>query len=222
MLWNLLTKNPFSSLKAHMHKTMQCVQKTNDIFVALFAQNRHDVSRLAKEISQLEHECDIIKQDLRMELAKSIFLPIERRDLLHVLSRMDSIADAAEDVGVILTMRWMEMPDQVRPHFNVFLASTIKVVEESAAVIFSLDRLLEAGFSGPDADEVLKLIDYVDKLEHEADKAQDQLGKRIFEHEDEFSAPALIMWIKIIDCVGKIADSAESMASHIRLMLAIK
>jgi len=222
MLWNIISKNPFAFLKAHMEKTQSCVQKTKCIFDALFAKDKDRVLALAKEISQLEHECDRIKQELRLQVAKSIFLPIERRDLLQVLGNMDAIADCAEDVGVLLTMRWMELPKELRPNFELFLGRTIDVVEESAKVIFALDRLLEAGFSGPDAEEVLGRIDHIDRLEHLADKAQDQLGKRLFEHETEFSPAAIVMWIKIIDRVAKIADSAERMMSHIRLMLAVK
>ncbi len=222
MLWNLISKNPFASLKEHMEKTQLCVLKTKDIFAALFEGDKEKVILLAKEISVLEHDCDRIKQDLRMRVAKSIFLPIERRDLLQVLSNMDSIADSAEDVGVLLTMRWMEMPPSLRPHFETFLNRTIEVVSESAKVIFALDRLLEAGFSGPDAEEVIRRIDHVDRLEHEADKSQDQLGKRLFEMEDEFSAAAIVMWIKIIEKVGKLSDCSERMMSHIRLMLATK
>lgn len=222
MLWNLITKNPFAFLRDHMKKTEMCVAKTKCIFEALFSGDKDRVVVLAKEISQLEHDCDRIKQELRMQVAKSIFLPIERRDLLQVLSNMDSIADSAEDVGVLLTMRWMEMPAELQPSFIEFLGRTIDVVQESAKVIFALDRLLEAGFSGPDAEEVLGRIDYIDRLEHEADKAQDRLGKRLFEHEKEFSAAAIVMWIKIIDKVAKISDCSERMVSHIRLMLAVK
>lgn len=222
MLWNLISKNPFAFLKEHMQKTQECVHKTKCIFDALFLKDKEKVISLAKEISQLEHECDRIKQELRMQVAKSIFLPIERRDLLQVLSNMDSIADSAEDVGVLLTMRWMELPSELRESFDIFLQRTLDVVDESGKVIFALDRLLEAGFSGPDAEEVLGRIDQVDRLEHLADKAQDVLGKKLFEHEHEFPAAAIIMWIKIIDKIANISNAAERMMSHIRLMLAIK
>ncbi len=222
MLWNLITKNPFSSLKEHMTKTEICVFKVKDIFSALFIGDKEQVIKLAKEISILEHECDQIKQSLRMQVAKSIFLPIERRDLLYVLSNMDSIADSAEDVGVLLTMRWMELPEAIKPSFDLFLHKTIQVVSESSHVIFAFDGLLEAGFSGPDAEEVIRRIDHIDRLEHEADKAQDQLGKQVFNHEDQFSPPALIMWVKIFEKVSKISNYSEQMVSHIRLMLAAK
>jgi uncharacterized protein len=222
MLWNLISKNPFAFLKEHMQKTQRCVQKVKSIFDALFAQDKERVFDLAREISLLENDCDRIKQDLRYQVAKSIFLPIERRDLLQVLSNMDSIADSAEDVGALLTKRWMELPESLRPSFDHFLMATIDVVEESAKVILALDRLLEAGFSGPDAEEVLLRIDHIDRLEREADKARDQLYTRFFEHEDEFSAAAIFMWIKIIDKVAKISDCSGRMMNHIRLMLAVK
>jgi predicted phosphate transport protein (TIGR00153 family) len=220
MLWNLITKNPFGLVRNHMEKTLVCVQKTKDIFEAVFAGDKSRVLLLAKEISKTEHECDLLKREIRSQIAKSIFLPIDRRDLLHMLSNMDAIADSAEDVGVLLTMRWMSMPEALRPNFDVFLQRTIDVINESATVIFALDRLLEAGFSGPDADDVISRIDYIDRLEHEADKAQDQLGKKLFEHEDELSAAALVMWIKIIEKIGHISDCSERMMNHIRLMLA--
>jgi predicted phosphate transport protein (TIGR00153 family) len=219
MLWNLISKNPFAALKRHMEKTLTCVEKTQEIFRALFANDASRVKLLAKEISQIEHECDLIKLELRAQVSKSIFLPIERRDLLQVLSNMESIADSAEDVGVLLTMRWMVLPEVLRSNFELFLSRTIAVVSESATVIFALDRLLEAGFSGPDAEEVMNRIDHIERLEHEADKAQDQFGKRLFEHEEEFSAAALIMWIKIAEKVGQISNSSERMMNNIRLML---
>lgn len=222
MLWDLIIKNPFSDLIEHMKKTSQCVDMVDKMFKALFLGQKEGVKNLAKEISIIEDQCDDIKKRMRANIAKSIFLPVEKRDLLQVLSNMDAIADSTEDLGVLLTMRWMELPENLKHQFLLFLKSSILVVEESTKVIFSLDRLLESGFSGPDADEIATRIDHIDHLEHECDKAQDQLGKKIFENEKEFSCAALIMWIKIIEEVGNMADCAEKMMNHIRLMIAVK
>jgi predicted phosphate transport protein (TIGR00153 family) len=219
MLWNLFAKNPFRSLKEHMKKTSVCVGLTVDIFEALFAGDKYKVSVIAKEISRTEHECDDLKKEIRTHLTQSVFLPVDRRDLLHVLSNMDSIADHAEDLGVLLTLRWMELPVELQPEFRELLQRSQKVVEESAYVIDSLDRLLETGFSGPDADEMLAKIDEIDRLEHLADKAQDAFGKALFAREDDFKPAALFMWIKISNKVGDLANSSERMVNHIRWML---
>lgn len=219
MLWTLFAKNPFRSLKEHMKKTSLCVELTGQMFEALFASDKGRVSELAKEISRTEHECDLLKKEIRHHLTQSVFLPVDRRDLLHVLSNMDSIADHAEDVGVLLTLRWMELPSELQPSFNEFLHRTRIVVEASAYVIESLERLLETGFSGPDAEEMLKKIDEIDRLEHLADKAQDAFGKALFAKEDDLKPAELFMWIKIANSVGDLANSAERMVNHIRWML---
>lgn len=86
-------------------------------------------------------------------------------------------------------------------------------------MIDSLERLLETGFSGPDADQVLIEIDEIDRLEHLADKAQDAFGKALFAKEDELKPAELMMWIKISNKVGDLANSSERMVNHIRWML---
>lgn len=222
MLWKLIAKNPFFSLKAHMQKTTQCVAKTKTLFEALFEGDKEKVTELTREISRIEHECDEIKREIRVHLSKSVFLPVERRDILHVLSNMDSVADGAEDLGVLLSLRWMELPSDLQVMFMEFLSRAILVVEASEGVINSLDRLLEAGFSGPDAQEVISQIDEVDRLEHVADKAQDMFGKELFVQEDSFKPAALFMWIKIANKVGDLANNAERMVNHIRLMMSPK
>jgi uncharacterized protein len=219
MLWTLFAKNPFRSLKEHMKKTSQCVDLTGQIFEALFRSDKERVSLLAKEISKTEHECDILKQEIRGHLTQSVFLPVDRRDLLHVLSNMDSIADHAEDLGVLLTLRWMELPSELQPEFKELLKRSQKVVEESAHVIDALERLLETGFTGPDAEEIRLKIDEIDRLEHLADKAQDAFGKALFAKEDDLKPAELFMWIKIANSVGDLANSAERMVNHIRWML---
>ena len=221
MLWNLFAKNPFRALQELMKEVLCCTDKTKELFVALRSGNQEQVADIAKQISQLEHHCDELKREIRTQLSKSIFLPVDRRDLLHVLSNMDALADICEDLGVLLTLRKMELPPQLQPSFEELLTSAFKVVQESKLVIASLDRLLETGFSGPDALEIMKKIDEIDYLEHLADKAGDQFGKNLFLMEDELKPAALFMWNKIANKVSDLANSAERMVNHVRLMLSI-
>ncbi|MBH1989434.1 MAG: TIGR00153 family protein [Myxococcaceae bacterium] len=219
MLWNLLAKNPFRILQDLMQEALRCTQKTEALFEALKQGDQDLVEEIAKEISQIEHHCDRIKQELRSHISKSIFLPVDRRDLLHVLSNMDAIPDICEDLGVLLTLRRMEVPQALEAPLSNLLSSSFFVVRRSSEVISALDRLLETGFTGPDALEINKKIDDIDHLEHLADKAQDQFGKSLFLIEDDLKPAALLMWNKIANKIGDLANSAERMSSHVRLMI---
>lgn len=202
-----------------MKQVVLCTQKTEELFAALLAGDQNQVAVIAKEISKIEHYCDGLKQELREQISKSIFLPVDRRDLLHVLSHMDTLADICEDLGVLLTLRKMELPAQMRSSFEDLFNRSLLVVHKSSEIISCLDRLLETGFSGPDAVDILKKIDEIDILEHQADKAQDQFGKSLFLMEDDLKPAALFMWNKIANKIGDLANSAERMVNYIRLML---
>jgi uncharacterized protein len=218
--FNLFAKNPFTPLREHMQKSLECVEGTKGLFEALYAGDKDGVRDHSRRISQLEHEADIVKHEIRSRLTTSIFLPVDRRDVLALLSSMDAVADNAEDIGVLLSMRWMDVPSWLKGPIDELRRRVYRVVERSADVINSFDALLEAGFQGPDADNVIAIVDEVSRLEHEADKAQDVCGKALFAHEDELKAAELFMWIKIVNKVGDIANAAERMVNLTRIMVA--
>lgn len=217
--FNLFAKNPFTPLREHMKKTLECVEATRPLFDALWAGDQEGVQATAKTVSRLEHEADVIKHEIRSRLHSSVFLPVDRRDVLALLSAMDSIADQAEDIGVLLTLRKMEMPPELKAPFEELRARVYKVVERAADVIDGFDGLIEAGFSGVAAEALLHMVDEVGELEHEADKAQDHFGKQLFVHEDAMKPAALFMWVKIANKVGDMANAAERMVNHTRLMI---
>ena len=222
ILASLFAKNPFSPLREHMSKAVECVDATEALFDAHAAQDADAMKEAARRVSILEHEADVIKHEIRARLHKSVFLPVDRRDVLEVLGCMDSIADNAEDIGVLFTLRNMESfpNDELKDAFKELNERIRKVVTHAATVIDQFDALVESGFSGPDVTSVLDAVDEVGRLEHDADKAQDQFGKMIFQYEDDFKPAALFMWNKIANKTGDIANAAERMCNQLRIMLA--
>ncbi|MBL4818615.1 MAG: TIGR00153 family protein [Deltaproteobacteria bacterium] len=171
MLWGLFSQNAFRALQDLMKEVLVAVDGVKHLFEALSVGDQEKVVTIAKEISQTEHRCDEIKQNLRAQISKSVFLPVDKRDLIHVLSHMDSLANVCEDLGVLLTLRRMELPVFLKDPLDELLQRSLDTVGKAKEVIAALDRLLETGFSGHDAVEILKKIDEIDHLEHLADKA---------------------------------------------------
>ncbi len=218
-LSRLFAQNPFSELDAHLNKTIECVEALSPLFDALKANDQDLIIETAKKISILEHEADVIKHDIRKKLPKSIFMPVDRRDVLQLLHQLDSIADFAEDIGVILTLR----PFQFIPEFDSPLTELhqriVDVVIACAEVVKDIEPILERGFARDDVERMMDKIDHVGHLEHLADKAQDIFGKKIFEMEDSFKPAELYLWIKFSRAVGDIADAAERVVGNVRLMM---
>jgi predicted phosphate transport protein (TIGR00153 family) len=223
MSWlaSLFAKSPFGPIQEHQHKVEECAELVPTIIEACLHGNHERVRTLAREISSLEAEADKIKNQVRDQLPRSLFMPVSRGDLLNVLAAQDAIADNAEDLAVLITMREMEpLPEEVADLLRQLVQKCLEVVRESTEVVDTLGTLVHASFSGPEAQKVLHLIDELDREEHEADKIQDQLAKTFFRNEDHFKPAAIYLWMKIFNKVGDLANFAEKMTHRIRLFMA--
>ena len=141
---NLFGRSPFTPLQTHMDKVSRCVHLLPDLFVALEKKERAKMEAIAEEISTVEHEADLTKNDIRNHLPKSLYLPIDRGNLLDILSMQDSIADRAEDVAVLVTLAPLELLESFRSEFLQFLHSNIASYDLVLEVIREMHELLEA------------------------------------------------------------------------------
>lgn len=219
-IFGLFGKSPFDDFKTHMNKIAECVEALDPVFEALYAGDRAALKAAAKKVSQLEHAADLIKNEMRNNMPRSLFMPVDRRDLLDVLSTQDTICDGAEDIAVILTLRALTVPPFMQEQVKKLVQSVRVVFDKAVEVVHQFDLLLKATFSGPEREKVLSMIDELSKLEHLADKEQDKLLKLFFQHEDDFKPAEIYLWLELIDQIGDLANDSERMANRVRLVLA--
>jgi predicted phosphate transport protein (TIGR00153 family) len=215
----LFARSPFQPLIAHYELAVACAEMADGLLERLGPENKDDLLAQVKELSKLEGQADVIMNDFRRTLHKGLFMPVDRRDLLAIINEADDVANAAEDLGVLLTLRDMEVPENLALPLARLREQVLLVVREVHGAYGRLDSLVEVGFSGAGATELDAHIEEVCQLEHEADKAQDIFGKAIFAMEDDLSAGALLMWIQISKTLGEIANAAERAATMMRLLL---
>ncbi len=215
-------RSPFTPLQAHMAKVSLCVEELIELFAALAQEDYVKVDHLHLKISSLEHEADLTKNDIRNNLPTGLFLPIARASLLEILSLQDSIADAAENVSVLLTFRNITIRPLFAEDFNAFLHKNIDAFHEVHHIIREMDALIETSFGGTEAEKVGKLVQKVAYKEHEADLLQSKLLKKLFSQCDDLPHSVFYLWVKIIQEVGRIADISEKLANRVRMTLEIK
>lgn len=223
MSWlaRLIAPSPFQPLIEHQHKIAEAMALVPEIVEAALAEDHDRTKTLAKQLSVLENEADVMKTRLRDSLPRSLFMQVSRPTLLEALSVQDSIGDACEDLGVLLTMRTMERPPSaVAELLRELVAAVMLVFERATSVVEELTALSGASFAGPEARKVLTLIDMVDREEHLADKVQDRLAKAFFKHEDAFKPAAIFVWMKVFNKIGDLANFSEKMTHRIRLFMA--
>lgn len=219
-LANLLAKSPFPRIVAQMGAARACAEKVPPLVDALLAEDQASIERLAKETSILEGEADEVKNRVRNEMPLRIFLPVDRRDVLRLVSVIDRIADSAEDVGVLLTLRQLEVPEGLDAPLREFAGSVMETVAKADELVGTLDALVKSGFGGGPAEAALDLVRTIGEREHRADKLQDQCAKALFRNEAHMAPVALFMWTKVLNELGEIANHAENVGDQFRLFVA--
>lgn len=216
----IFSKSPLGPLHEMMAEIEILMGLVPDMLAAVKANDQATVKTIAKQIMHMEHEVDNLKNDIRDHLPKSIFMPLDRKDFLTILSRLDGIADNVEDLAILFTLRQMTIPNGCEELILDLWDKVKATFAECKQMIEAFDDLIESGFAGPMAEEFLKMIHSVNMFEWEADKRAYKASQAILALEGEESPIAIMMWMKILDKMGDVADACESMAKGIRITLA--
>lgn len=219
---NLFGRSPFAPLESHMEKVSECVGMLKTLFEALEKQDYALVDEVSKKICELEHQADLVKNDIRNHLPKSLFLPIDRGNLLEILSIQDSIADRAEDVAVLATLKKAPMPNELKEVFTRFLNKNFEAFHVARKIIREMHELLESSFGGIEAEKVRSLVDEAAFKEHEADLIQRDLLKTLFNVEKELTYSSFFYWQRIFESLGSVANLSEKLGYRVRMTLELK
>lgn len=217
---NLFGKSPFKAMQAHMRVVLECASEIPPLFEALAAGDQEMVTVIKEKIFEREAAADKIKNELRGALPKSLFMPVDRRDLLDVLQMQDSIADTAQDIAGLLVERRMEIPEFMQEPMLALARRSVDACEQAAKIIEELDELLAIGFRGREANRVEEMVEQLNLIEDDTDNLGIELARHLFEHEDEIKPVSVMMWYQLIEWVGDLADYAEKVGDRLRLLIA--
>lgn len=218
----LFGKSPFAPLQSHMQKVALCVGKLNDIFALLPKGNREEIDARVSELSALEHEADMSKNDIRNHLPKSIFLPINRALFLETLAIQDAIADKAEAIGILLALKPLEQFPSFSAQLNALFAKNVEAFSKALAIIEEIDELLESSFGGLEAEKVKGMVEQTAYLEYQAELLRRSMMKELLVQGESLSAPSFHQWAHVVEEISEIAHLSEKLANRFRMVLELK
>ena len=221
-LGKLFGWSPFRLLQQHMGQVATCVAKMCEALDAFERESWAEVDSAAEEISRMEHEADKIKDEIRGNLTRRLFLPIDRGRVLEILALQDSLADRAEDVAVLLTIKRLKILPSIADQFREFRDVNIKAVTLVAKIIDQFDELVETGFGGAAADKIRVMVHDVAYAEHEVDLIQRKLLRDLFALETDLSSGDLYLWMQLIRQLASLSNGSENLANRTLAILESK
>jgi predicted phosphate transport protein (TIGR00153 family) len=219
LISNLFGQSPIRPMQQHMRAAVECARQILPLFEEMVAGDKVAIAARRQEIDRLEHEADRIKNEIRSNLPKRMFLAVERRDMLEILDYQDSIADVAQDIAELADMRGMVVPEPLAAAFLELVRRVVSACEQAERVINELDELVETGFRGREVARVDQMIEELSRMETDTDELEERVQRLLFGIEDELGIAAMF-WYKLIDNVGGMADYAERVGNRLRLLTA--
>jgi len=219
MLANIFGTSPVRPLERHMDIVYRCAKKLRPFINAVIRRDLKRMAEVRSQIEALEHEADNLKKEIRLNMPKSLFMPVPREDLLELLLVQDKIANRTKDVSGVIIGRKMKIPKAIATQFGEFVDRNIDAAKQARKSVRELDELFTAGFKGAEVALVADLIEELDRIETDTDEQQTILRSALFEIEKTLDPIDAMFLYEVIELTGEIADMAERVGRRLELLL---
>lgn len=219
MLANIFGSSPVQPLEKHIEIAYRCAKKLRPLFEAVIANDWDKALEIRAAIEALEHEADDVKKEIRLNMPKSLFMPVPREDLLELLLVQDKIANRTKDVSGVIIGRRMQIPEILADKFVEFVDRNIDAAKQARKSVRELDELFTAGFRGAEVSLVADMIEKLDQIETHTDEQQTILRSALFQIEKTLDPIDAVFLYEVISLTGEIADMAERVGRRLELLL---
>ena len=219
LIEELFGRSPFGPLVEHTKKVHECVKLVEPLSQAFMEGDHDEIHRLQDEVSRLEYEADLIKHEIREQIPRRYFMPVDRDELENFLRCQDKIADSVEDFAIILLIRKTEMHPDLKDDFAEFVEQVLKVSNTLTAAATELQILAETSFGGAEATSVLDRIAGLGEQEWNADRMQRRLCRKIYSLEADLDPVTIMFYDKMLQALSRVANEAENTGDLLRTMI---
>jgi len=215
--FKMFMTSPFEGLQEHAEKVMECALAFQQAMECYFEDKCKTFEEFRQEVTQIESQADVIKRRIRGHIPKETMMPISNFLVFRYLREQDGVLDAVED-----TLDWIsyrstkKVPPELKKDFALLVDSVIDPIEVLSTMVAEAREY----FKTYSEDQRVKVKDIIRKLrqqEHEADKFEDIIKKKVFNMEAD--PVAIFHLVRLAEIIGAIADHAQNSGDMMRAML---
>ncbi len=217
----ILADSPFSGLQEHMSLGNQATAELEKFLNAASQSDWNTAAECREKIVHLENQADDIKNTIRNNLPKSLFMSVSRKDLLDLVFTMDGIPNSAKDISGVMIGRRMELPKEVAEDFMSCSKAAIKAANQASDAIRKVDDMQKRGFGSQDAAVLSELVIELERIEKENDELEIALRNKFFEYEKQYDPVEVMFFYGVINKIGSLADISQTVG-HLLVRLVSK
>jgi len=200
-----------SGMRDHAQKVADTITELNRAVMALCRAERERALDAIKRIVLSEKEADRLEDMITEELSKGDLESKEREDLMHLIRRMDYVADWAKEAGMNLQLiieANIEVPITL---WTMYSGMTQELEKATKALKTSIDNL------GVDEEAVIKYEKSVAVQEHILDEMYFSTKKEIFF--SNIDPKAIYLLRDTLHDIENSSDKTKHAAAMIRIIM---
>jgi predicted phosphate transport protein (TIGR00153 family) len=163
-----------------------------------------------KKLSKVEHEIDELRRTVFEELTRGSLLSKDREDIMHLVKRLDEMADHVKDASraVILLL-----DATVSRELWTQFAQTAK---DLVACATTLRKAIEN--LGTDPVKAMELAKQIDAIEGQVDEKYLKSKALLLKYSKETDAATILLLKDLIEEMEHVADSCDDTADYVRIL----
>lgn len=203
----------------HMEIATACVACLPQAVTAYFAGDREALNDSRQDILRLKSAAVPVLEDIQDGLGRSMFLPVDRRDLLDVVQVQEAIADLAQDIAGLLLDLLPNVPRELHRPVAQLVAQGVAATGRAQQIVDSFEGIVEAGFHGGRVDATHGLIRSLVAMEEGVDAGRRQIAATLFAQYREMDPAASVLFYRLLGQVAALTAMSGRLALRARLML---
>ncbi len=199
-----------STMQRHLALTMTAVEDLERAVKASVNLNDKETKAAIDRVISSEREADVLRRSVMTELSGGELPSTDREDLMHLMKRVDMVADLCrESTRVLSAISMKEVPDSLR-EAAVKMAEGVK--ECAAALRRAISRMAEK------PEEALKAADEVERLEEKVDELFEN-SRRLLGREENLRVGTAILMNELYESIETAADWCEDACDQLRVII---
>jgi len=162
------------------------------------------------KLSTAEHEIDELRRIVFEELTRGNLQPKDREDIMHLVKRLDQMADHVKDASrAVILLLETEVPKEMWEQF----AQTAKdLVDCAKTLLKAIEKL------GTDPVKAMELAKQIDKIEGKVDKKYLKSKALLLKISKETDAATIMLLKDLIEEMEHVADACDDTADYVRIL----
>ena len=198
------------TMQKHLATTISAIEDLERAVKAAVKGDEKEEKAAIDRVTSAEKEADRLRRVVMTELARGELPPTDREDLMHLMKRVDMVADwCRESTRVLSAIPMKDVPESLR-------GAAVKMAEGVKECATALRKAI--GRMADKPEEALQAADEVERLEEKVDDLFEE-SRRILGKEEKISVGVAILMNELYEAIEMAADLCEDACDQLRVII---